>query len=228
MPAVSPQSFPSSWARLASALSAELIDSPRCLLGSQLFLGQAQAVSFPSATWSGLTSQRASVSCLHTHFLHRSSPNSPPAMATRHPRTPKFSTNIYQVTLSHKAPSSSEAVPHPLLYLIGERGAHSPPFKELKKDSQRGWAAARPGANGFEAAPRRRSFFTAAPALCSALKALRLLLSTSGPLQGRHEEQEEKGEPPVRTGQASPAGCGSGKRSGEGSCARSPSCSGQS
>lgn len=135
---------------------------------------------------------------------------------TSHPRTPKFSTNIYQVTLSHKAPSSSEAVPHPLLYLIGERGAHSPPFKDLKKDSQRGGAAARPGANGFEAAPRRRSFFTAAPALCSALKALRLLLSTSGPLQGRREEQEEKGEPPVRTGQASPAGCGSGKRRGKG------------
>lgn len=34
--AASAQSFPSSWARLASALSAELSDNCLCLLGSQL------------------------------------------------------------------------------------------------------------------------------------------------------------------------------------------------
>lgn len=189
------------------------------------------ASSGPSCSWDNrkrLVSQSATMvwpyepavlSQLSTHhLLHRSRPTPHPLTVTDIPEHQHL-----PFTLSHKAQSSSSAVPHPLLY-GGEGMGHSSPFKELKQDSPRGGQLlAQGGANRFGVEPRRRCFFyyRPRPVLCTEC-------AHDAPPQrlaaGATVRSEEEGERTGGTGGQAwrvPRAAGGGKRRGE-RCACTP------
>lgn len=180
---------------MASALSAELIDSPRCRLGSQLLLGQPQAVSVPVGHLGLALRARGPSSAVYHHLLHRGRPAPHPLTATD---IPEHQHSAPTFTIQPLTQSSKLQLGCSTPITLGGGGPHSSPFKELKQDSPRGGQLlAQGGANRFGAEPRRRCFLYYRPALCLALKVLAMLLAkrraagAPGRSEGRKESTQQ-------------------------------------
>lgn len=124
--------------RLASALSAELKDNCRCLLGSQLFLGQTVKTWFSwlAQAWSHQTISNSKVSFYKLISFIKDLQHTHPEHLHQHP--------FYQVSLKDTAPGR---MPHTHYFIYCKKQTNKQKrlyflhFKELVTESPGGWGA---------------------------------------------------------------------------------------